>query len=252
MCTVVIHRDPAAFWPLILAANRDEMAGRPWLPPARHWDAFPHVVAGLDEEAGGTWLGVNDDGLIAAVLNRPGSLGPQTGKRSRGELPLEALGHAEAREAAQALAQLDGRAYRSFNMIVADIRDAFWVRSVGDTPEVTVEAIGPGLSMLTANDLNDIDSARIGTYLPIFRAASVPDPDKADWAAWQRLMGSRNSATGPGERGAMNVGKGGGFGTVCSSLIALPGVDRFGEKPQWLFAAGAPDMAPFEAVDLGA
>jgi len=89
MCTLVIHRRPKAAWPLILAANRDELDNRPWRTPARHWPDRPEVVAGQDVLAGGSWLGINDDGVIAAVLNRPGTLGPEAGKRSRGELVLE-------------------------------------------------------------------------------------------------------------------------------------------------------------------
>ena len=82
MCTLVILRRPDHAWPLLFAANRDEMLERPWRPPARHWPDRPDVVAGRDELAGGTWLGVNDHGVGAAVLNRIGSLGQTTDKRS--------------------------------------------------------------------------------------------------------------------------------------------------------------------------
>ena len=41
-----------------------------------------------------------------------------------------------------------------------------------------------------------------------------------------------------------------GYGTVSSSLIALPSAERFGEKPVWLFAAGRPGEATFEPVPL--
>ena len=51
-----------------LAANRDEMADRPWHPPGRHWPERPQVVAGQDQLAGGSWLGLNDAGVVAAVL----------------------------------------------------------------------------------------------------------------------------------------------------------------------------------------
>jgi uncharacterized protein with NRDE domain len=126
MCTLVLLRRPGhPAWPLVLAANRDELRSRPAAPPARHWPDRPHVVAGLDRLGGGTWLGVNDDGLAAAVLNRRGSLGPEPGKRSRGELVLDALDHAEAYIAADALAALDPAAYRPFNLVVADAIDAF-------------------------------------------------------------------------------------------------------------------------------
>jgi uncharacterized protein with NRDE domain len=131
MCTLVILRRPGHDWPLILAANRDEMIDRPWQPPARHWPDRPQVLAGLDELAGGTWLGLNDDGVVAAVLNRRGSLGPEDGMRSRGELVLEALDHAEAEAAAGALMHLDPRAYRSFNLVIADAENCYWLRNRG-------------------------------------------------------------------------------------------------------------------------
>ena len=90
MCTVVLALRPQSPWPVLLAANRDEMAHRPALPPGRHWDDRPDVVGGLDVEAGGSWLALKDSGVVAAVLNRRGTLGPEPGRRSRGELVLEA------------------------------------------------------------------------------------------------------------------------------------------------------------------
>ena len=48
MCTVVILRRPGHPWPLVFAANRDEMLDRPWRPPGRHWPERPEVVAGLE------------------------------------------------------------------------------------------------------------------------------------------------------------------------------------------------------------
>ncbi|MDH3792285.1 MAG: NRDE family protein, partial [Rhodospirillales bacterium] len=182
MCTTVILRRPGHDWPVILAANRDEMTDRPWLAPGRHWPDRPEVVAGLDREAGGTWLGLNDHGLLAGILNRMGSLGPQAGKRSRGELVLEALDHAEAAEAARALAHLEAAAYRSFNLLVADAERAFWLRNLGEEAPGRVEVfeLPPGLSMLTARDLNDETSPRIGGYLPQFRATAAPNPEAGD------------------------------------------------------------------------
>ena len=104
MCTVIIHRRADHDWPLILAANRDEMIDRPWLAPARHWPDRPEITAGQDSLAGGTWIGINDHGVVAAILNGHGALGPAEGYRSRGELPLEVLDHADAAAAAEAAA----------------------------------------------------------------------------------------------------------------------------------------------------
>ncbi|MEK9661238.1 MAG: NRDE family protein [Alphaproteobacteria bacterium] len=182
MCTLVIARRPGDVWPVLIAANRDEMTDRPWQPPARHWPDRADIVAGRDALADGSWLGINDSGVAAAILNRTGSLGTADDKRSRGELVLEALDHADARDAVVALAALDGRAYRSFNLIVADNRDAYWLRSAGDA-EVIAKAISPGVHMITSRELDDAESPRIRNFLERFRGAAAPDVAAATNAA---------------------------------------------------------------------
>jgi uncharacterized protein with NRDE domain len=251
MCTLVLLLRPGHDWPLVLGANRDEMGDRPWLPPGRHWPDREDVVAGMDSLAGGTWLGVNDYGVFAGVLNRPESLGPREGFRSRGELPLEALDHADAADAAEAVGRIDPTAYRSFNLVVADNRDAFWLSAPDGARAVTVTAIPPGISMLTAHDLNERNSPRIRTYMPRFQKAAEPDPAAGDWKAWQQLFQSRLYDPEDGPRGAMTIVTKQGFGTVSSSLIALPAVENEDAKPVWLFAAGRPGEVPWVPVDLG-
>jgi uncharacterized protein with NRDE domain len=256
MCTVVILNRLGHAWPLLLAANRDEMADRPSKPPARHWSDRPRVIAGLDELGRGTWLGLNDFGVVAAVLNRLNTLGPAPGLRSRGELPLEALDHAEASVAAEAIADIDPHAYRPFNMIVADCREAFWIRarhagngcSAGGSVEVC--ELPQGLSMITAYDRNDTHSPRIRKYLPRFEAAKAPDPATGDWLEWKALLASRehDPSTGPG--GAVCVETVTGFCTVSSSLIALPAGGLSDAKPVWLFAPGKPGENSYAPVRM--
>ena len=252
MCTVVILRRPNHPWPLLIAANRDEMAGRPWDPPGRHWADRENVVAGIDRLAGGTWMGLNDEGVFAGILNRRDSLGPDPELRSRGEIVLEALDHADAADAADALASLDGRSYRSFNLVIADNRDAFWLRSLGSVAggRVEVQEIPSELSMLTSRELNDSASPRISHFRPKFEAAPVPDVDAGDWSGWQSLLGSPDHAADADAREAMRIETDFGFGTLSSSLLALPSADRPETKPVWLFSNGPPDGAPFEPVAL--
>ena len=256
MCTLILLRRSGHAWPLLMAANRDEMADRPWRPPARHWPDRPNVVAGLDELAGGTWLGINDSGVVAVVLNRRGSLGPAAGRRSRGELPLEALDHADALSAANALAAIEPAAYRSFNLVIADRANAFWLASRAEAdegdrlPPVEVHPLPPGVSMITASDRNDLASPRIRTHLKRFEAAPPPDPDSGDWAAWTALLQSRTYDSDAGPAGAMNIVTDGGFGTGSSSLIAVGSHANGKVRAQWLFAAGRPDEAPFAPVEF--
>jgi hypothetical protein len=242
MCTVVLLRRPGHDWPLLIAANRDEMHDRPWRPPDRHWPDRPDVIAGLDELAGGSWFGLNDHGVITAILNRRNTLGPLPGMRSRGELVLDALDHADARAAAEAIADLDAHAYRGFNLIIADQDAAFWVRSTGpDGPaRPDVAEIAAGLSMITAGDLDDPRDPRIARYLPRWRTAPPPDPGRGAWTHWEALLESRDSdADG---RGAMCFRLGTGFGTVSSTLVAVPDARKSAARHAALrFAQGHPD-----------
>ncbi|TWB38148.1 NRDE family protein [Nitrospirillum pindoramense] len=261
MCSVILLRRPGHAWPLIVAANRDEMNDRPWLPPARHWPDRPEVVAGKDELADGSWCGLNDTGVLAAILNREGTLGPAAGKRSRGELVLEALDHADA--PMEALSDLDTRAYRPFNLLLADNRDAWLLEHTGEAgrTRVRVTPIPEGVSMITARGLNAADCPRTRRYRPLFAAAPAPDPEtvasSGSWGPeWEMLLASRISGDGDDPREAMCIvvppieGRG-SFQTTSSSLIALPAMDRPGVPPRWRFAAGRPDLVPFQDLDLG-
>ncbi len=232
MCTVVLATRLSKTWPLLLAANRDEQLDRPWRPPARHWPDQPDVTAGQDSLAGGTWLGLNDAGVVAAVLNRTGSLGPAPGKRSRGELPLLALRRPTASAAAASIAQLDAGAWRSFNLVVADRHEAYVLRGTGEGA-VSSQTLSPGLHMVTANDANDLASPRVARHLPRFRAAPLPDPP--DWSTWPALLAD----AAPPLAAALNVPPTNGFGTVTSTLLAL------GEQALFLTTRGPPDAARF-------
>lgn len=255
MCTLVLLRCPGSEWPVILAANRDEMMDRPWQPPARHWPDRPDVVAGLDELAGGSWLGVNDFGVAAGILNRFGSLGPAAGRRSRGELVLEALDHADARAAAAALGELDPRAYRTFNLIVADNRDAFWLRHADPTGLLPVDVltVPTGLSMIAAGDLDDRDIPRLRRYRPLFAAAPPPDPGTGapgtgDWSAWERLLFDDVAEPRDVPTSAMRFTTDQGFATVSSALIALPAAAHAPRRPIFRFAAHRPHRTPWRDV----
>ena len=250
MCTLAILRRPEDAWPVIIGANRDEMIDRPALPPGRHWPDRAEVVAGRDLLAGGSWLGVNDWGVAAAVLNRHGSLGPAAGLRSRGELVLEALDHADAVAAASALADLDPLAYRSFNLIVADNRDAFWLRHA-ETGRVEVRPIKAGLSLIAAGEIDDLRPPRLALAKPRFRAAPPPDPDRDDWSAWQDILGDDGVPPGAPAEAALRFVTERGYGTISSAIIALPAIATSERRPIFRFAGWQPEPTPWRRVGAG-
>jgi hypothetical protein len=232
MCAVILSRRANDPWPLLLAGNRDEMEGRSWRAPGHHWPLAPDVVGGYDELAEGSWLAINDHGVVATILNRKGTLGPAIGKRSRGELVIEALDHADASSAAEAMAY----------------RDAFWLRADGRSIRTT--PLPEGVSMLTAGDLNDPADPRIATFLPRFREAARPDPETGDWHTWQSLLSSRVPEGLRDREAGLTFQLETGFGTRSSALIALPSMERSGVEPIFLFAAGPPDQNAFVPVLL--
>ena len=177
-------------------------------------------------------------GVLATVLNRPGSLGPAEGKRSRGELPLLAAASRSAEQAAKALATLEAGAWRPFNLLLVDQHDGFFLRGRGEgRPDVM--RLDAGVTMVTAHDPNDLDSPRIRRHLPLFDQAKAPEPEIEDWSAWETLL----TDAGFGSAGiaeALRVPPVRGFGTVCSSLLALAADGR----RRWRFCdtAAAPDI----------
>jgi hypothetical protein len=229
---------------MLLAANRDERLDRAWDPPAAWWPEHPGVVGGRDRLGGGTWMAANPAGVVAAVLNRPGSLGPAAGKRSRGELPLLALARETADAAATAISALAAAEWRPFNMVVADRAGAWFLRGLG-TGGPDALPLGPGLHMVTAHDPNDLASPRTARHLPRFQAAPVPRPEAEDWAAWEALLADDSHEDNIAE--ALRVPPVGGFGTVSASLVAI---DRDGAL-DWRFAAGPAGASPFRRLDLG-
>ena len=225
MCSIILRITQAATY---IAANRDEMIGRAWEPPAEYW---PGIIGGRDVLGGGTWLAMNRTGMVAAVLNRHGSLGPLPDKRSRGELPLLALETSSAILAAEALAALNFSAYRSFNLVVADAAAAFCLSWPGEGASQLIW-LPSGVTMLTAGAPNDLALPRIARHLPVF--------DAAPFEHWGALLADGSGAWDE----ALNIPPHRGFGTVCSSLMVLPR----GADPAWAFCSGRPGEAPFLPV----
>ena len=152
MCTVVILRRPGHDWPLILATNRDEMTGRAWLPPARHWPDRAEAIAGQDVLAGGTWLGIHRNGRVAVVTNyREPITDRQPGERSRGLLPLAFLEGSDSPEQfCRELAE-EQHHYGAFNLLVGTPESLWYIGNRGAPPQ----AVTPGVHGLCNGLLDD-------------------------------------------------------------------------------------------------
>ena len=124
MCTLAIYFKVAPKWPVIIAANRDEFLDRPATDPALLSDD-PQIVGGKDLRAGGTWLGLNEYGLVAGLLNRRPAEESNPDARSRGMLCLDALQRSTAADAARFAGAERGCDYNPFNLLMASREEAY-------------------------------------------------------------------------------------------------------------------------------
>jgi hypothetical protein len=186
-------------------------------------------------------MALGPHGVLAAALNRPGSLGPAPGKRSRGELPLMAANAARAEAAADAITRLDAGAWRPFNLVIADQRCAFYIEALGEgRPQARL--LAPGLSMVTSHPPNDESHPRTRRHLPRFRAATAPDPAQGDWRAWEERLADDSHE---GDLAAtLKVPLHGGYGTVSASLL---GLGAAGER-LWRFCPAPPGEGSFATL----
>lgn len=133
MCLVALAIEQSSRFPLVLAANRDELFGRAtarlgWWSPGN----APDILSGRDLEAGGTWLGLTAAGRLALVTNLRRGITPDPQAPSRGGIvPLWLRGELPADRFWMQVA-LSG--HNPFNVIAADFRlgECYWGSS--DTP----------------------------------------------------------------------------------------------------------------------
>lgn len=160
VCTVILGWGLWPTTPIALAANRDELLARPTDPPLLLTERPPRW-GGRDRLAGGTWLAVDPVGRVAAVTNRhPGGQPPRrdSTRRSRGGLPLDALGGDDA--AARAWASgLQAPQYNPVNLLYASPTDA-WCASMDDGIGRRLTPLGPGVHVLTEQEVDDPSDAK--------------------------------------------------------------------------------------------
>jgi len=131
MCLIVFALDCHPRYSLVLGANRDEYLERQAVP-ARFWNEAPHLLAGRDLQAGGSWLGITTGGKLAAVTNYRDMRLQVAAPPSRGALVASFLKD-EALAAADfhALLQRDGNSYDGFNFIYGSWRELHYFTNRG-------------------------------------------------------------------------------------------------------------------------
>jgi uncharacterized protein with NRDE domain len=239
MCTLIALHRPDPRVSLVVAANRDEYLDRPAADPALWTHAGRRIVAPRDLRAGGTWLGLNECGVFAALTNRPNP-SPDPSRRSRGLLVLDALAAPTARRAAESLADLPGEAYNPFNLFVSDGEEAFVAVYTG-RPRVT--ELGPGAHVIGNAEPDDRSVAKVARLLEA--AEAVAEGPREWWL--EGLAAVCRAHDGEAPLGSACVHHG-GYGTRSSTLLML---DRDPGRSELRFADGPPCAAGYrDLTDL--
>jgi len=242
VCTLTLAWQVFPDTPVAVAANRDEADGRPSEPP-RVLEHDPRVVAPRDAEAGGTWIGYNDRGLLVAITNRwiDADL---AGERSRGLLVRDALRRPSAEAAGRFVErEVSEREYDGFNLVVADATAALYYEWGGT---LDFRQLDPGVHVV-------VNVGADGRF-------SIPSvrPDAGERQAENATRLREALAVEPGETATEWIGRAGvalsdhefgvcihgdGFGTRSSSLIAV------GESgATYRFADGPPCETEYDDV----
>ena len=174
----------------------------------------PRIVCGTDRQAGGTWLGVNQFGLLVTVTNRARVRAPLE-PRSRGLLCRDLLDVRTAREAAElARKELSTGRYAGANYLRADGKFAAVVYG---GHRVEVIELEPGLHTLGSRNLDDANDPR---HEFVRRMLTLHTLDSAVTFLAVASRTFSRKVDGEGRRGVVSTG--GEHGTVSSTLLSLP------------------------------
>lgn len=221
--------------PVFVAANREEAFARPSLPPRAYRETNGmRWFGGLDELAGGTWLGVNQAGLLVGVTNRSDVAPPQDAK-SRGLLCRDLLACRDVSEVAARLNAESQHEFAGFNLLAISSRDGFIVEH-GRTPRRY--RIDPGVHVLTNAGWNREDDPRNQRARREFETMSKSPRDVVGRI---HLAQQICSLPGTDDQPALCV-PGEERGTVSSSVIALT---KTASEAVYEFADGPPATVEF-------
>jgi len=264
MCLLVVvsRLDPGA--PLVVGANRDEQLVRPATAVTVLRDAHPRVVGGRDEEGGGTWLAVNEHGVVAGLTNRPSPNGRDPAKRSRGELPLALARHRDAASAVDAfVTRFRPADYNPAWLLVGDRSALYALDMTGAAPghdRPRIESLPPGIHILENNPLHaqspkaDHVRSLLGDAGALAGAALL-ERVRAVLVDHSVPSGLGDPETGPDPGLNQSPGRSRPvetlaacvhtetYGTRASTLVGVPADP--GHHPRVLVADGHPCTAPF-------
>jgi uncharacterized protein with NRDE domain len=251
VCTLAIYFRMLPQYPLLVAANRDEQYDRPSAPP-QLFGTEPKIVAGRDLRAGGTWLGVNEHGLLTAMLNR--RINSQNvsfpDARSRGLLCMDLLARRSAADA-DSFIRNHKASYNPFTALVADRRRAYVFYNAGR--KFVAQELTAGLHVFSSAAEFDLHSDKADRAYALF--GEVGEKLRRDGGTALQIIASLRSALGDHSLPAGSADPGDSIcvhrdssGTVSSSIVLF---SLSSARFEMFHCAGAPCQNAFgQAIEL--
>lgn len=231
MCILIVLRGLHKDHPVVVAGNRDERTDRKAAPPGLWVGARTSLLSPRDRKAGGTWLAVDGRGRCAGITNLAG-VPPVSEAPSRGHLPHLLLDHHDLDAGLAAVAaRVREHAHAGFQLVVCDGHRTVVVRHARGLLR-TYEWVDPVLVVTNEHEPGQLALRGLATA-----AAAGLDLDRR-LDALAVLLRDRG---GPGQHAVCKHGA--SYGTVSSSLIAVPNGDP--TQLRWRYAAGPPDVTEY-------
>jgi uncharacterized protein with NRDE domain len=178
MCLLVVSWFAHRRYRLVVAANRDEFHERP-TAPLGWWNDEPGILAGRDQRAGGTWLGVARSGRFGLVTNFRDAQPPKPeSSPSRGELvPGFLRGHDDPQRYLRTLSDRSTD-YAGFNLLLGDRQSLlYFTNSNGKGSRL----LGPGVYGLSNHRLDEPWPKLVRTRERFTAALGQDDPSAVEF-----------------------------------------------------------------------
>lgn len=149
MCLLVFQYDDHPDYRLVFAGNRDEFYDRP-TTAAGFWEDAPHVLAGRDLKAGGTWMGATTAGYWGVVTNIREEAGYREDARPRGTLVADYLREEPAPRSYLEQVAASADRYNGFNLLLGTPDSLYYFSNRVSN----IQRVEPGLHGLSNEHLN--------------------------------------------------------------------------------------------------
>lgn len=177
MCLLVLAWLSHPRYRLVVAGNRDEFHDRP-AAPLGWWTDVPGILAGRDQRAGGTWMGVSRSGRFGVVTNfRNVEAAAAEGLPSRGQLVPRYLGEREGPDRFLEALGESARRFSGFNLLVGGPTTLhYYSNAVADGPR----ELPPGIYGLSNHRLDEPWPKLTRTRARFAATLEADDPSAAD------------------------------------------------------------------------